>query len=419
MTTSATIVNDPEAVGVEENGRTAGKVDVAARFLSTLDNAVTGIAITPKESRKVLWKIDLTTLPLIWLSVIIAAVDKVVISNAAIYGMKADTHLAGNQFAWVGSIFHVGYLLFEYPASFLIQRLPVAKFFSATVLVWAIMMCCTAATHNFAGIAAVRFVMGMAEACLFPVCNIITVMWWKNSEQPVRIACWMSQFSLILTGVVSYGIGNAHTSLASWRLLFLVLGGFSLLWALIVFLFLPDSPAQCRYMADREKFVCLQRVKGNNTGIEDKEIKWYQVRECLCDSKTWLLFLFGVAQNIPNGGVVTFAAIIVSGFGYSTLVTTLLGIPTGIIATAWSWIIAYPAGRFRNSRCVIAASCNLLAVACAMLMWKLPRSNKKGLLASYYVFYTYWGPDGRMSARGKCFPARILHSVCLREPEKE
>lgn len=94
--------NDPEAVGVEENGRTAGKVDVAARFLSTLDNAVTGIAITPKESRKVLWKIDLTTLPLIWLSVIIAAVDKVVISNAAIYGMKADTHLAGNQFAWVG-----------------------------------------------------------------------------------------------------------------------------------------------------------------------------------------------------------------------------------------------------------------------------------------------------------------------------
>jgi hypothetical protein len=25
-------------------------------------------------------------------------------------------------------------------------------------------------------------------------------------------------------------------------------------------------------------------------------------------------------------------------------------------------------------------------------MWKLPRSNKHGLLAAYYVFYTYWGP---------------------------
>jgi ACS family allantoate permease-like MFS transporter len=28
----------------------------------------------------------------------------------------------------------------------------------------------------------------------------------------------------------------------------------------------------------------------------------------------------------------------------------------------------------------------------AVLMWKLPRSNRKGLLAANYVFYTYWGP---------------------------
>lgn len=90
--------------------------------------------------------------------------------------------------------------------------------------------------------------------------------------------------------------------------------------------------------------------------------------------------------------LVTFASIIVSGLGYSTLVTTLLGIPTGIIATLWAWIMAYPAGRFKNSRCVIIASCNLVTMMCAILMWKLPRTNKSGLLAAYYVFYTYWGP---------------------------
>lgn len=56
-------------------------------------------------------------------------------------------------------------------------------------------------------------------------------------------------------------------------------------------------------MCDREKFVCLERIKSNNTGVEDKKIKWYQVRECFCDPKTWLLFVFGIAQNIPNGGV--------------------------------------------------------------------------------------------------------------------
>lgn len=201
------MTTEDKAIDVSALGGAEEISDVAARFLAALEDEVKETPITPKEARNVLWKIDLSILPLIWVSTIVAAIDKVVISNAAIYGMKADTHLVGNQYAWVGryvescldcllpltnsfvfSIFYFGFLIFEYPSSFLIQRLPVAKFFSATVLVWAIMMCCTAATHNFAGLAAVRFIMGMAEACLFPVCNIITVMWWKNQEQPVRAA---------------------------------------------------------------------------------------------------------------------------------------------------------------------------------------------------------------------------------------
>jgi hypothetical protein len=105
-----------------------------------------------------------------------------------------------------------------------------------------------------------------------------------------------------------------------------------------------------------------------------------------------LILSQSVAQNIPNGGLITFAAIIVSGLGYSKLVTTLLGIPTGVIATLWAWMMAYPAGKLKRGRCLIIATANLVTITCAILMWKLPRSNKHGLLAAYYVFYTYWGP---------------------------
>lgn len=159
-----------------------------------------------------------------------------------------------------------------------------------------------------------------------------------------------------------------------------------------MYIFLPDSPVKCWYMSDREKYVCLVRVKDNNTGIEDKKIKLYQVRECLLDPKTWLLALFSLAQNIPNGGLVTFASIIVSGLGYSSLITTVLGIPTGVLATVWQLLLSFVAARFRNTRCLVIALANLVPMICAILMWKLPRENKNGLLASYYVFYTYWGP---------------------------
>lgn len=285
-----------------------------------------------------------------------------------------------------------GYLAFEYPAALLIQRFPVAKMLSISCFSWAVMMLCIAATQNFAGLAVCRFIMGMSEASIFPIASILTVMWWTNKEQPIRVAFWFNQGSSIFSGIISYGIGQTNTSVAPWRLLFLVLGAFSVLWAVVVWFCLPDSPITCRWMSDREKFVCLTRVKGNNTGIEDKKIKWYQIKECLLDPKTWLLAIFSCSQNIPNGGLVTFAAIIVSGLGYSRLNTVLLGIPTGVLATVWQLILAFICAKVPNSRCITIAVSNLVPMICAILMWQLPRSNSTGLLAAYYVFYTYWAP---------------------------
>ncbi|KAL4806608.1 MFS general substrate transporter [Aspergillus unguis] len=366
--------------------------DVAVQFLSHLDSSITSAAVSDPESRRLLWKIDLILIPLIMVTLILAAVDKVIISNAAIYGMETDTHLSGNQYSWVGSIFYFGYLVFEYPSALLIQRLPVAKLYAGMVLGWAALMLCTAATQNFAGLATVRFLMGMLEATAFPISSILTVMWWKTSEQPLRVAFWFNQLSSVFAGLVSYGIGQTNTSLSPWRLLFLVLGAFSLLWAVVLWTFLPDSPVQAWWLTDREKFICLQRVRENNTGMEDKTVKWYQVRECLFDIKTWLLALFAVAQNIPNGGLVTFSAIIVNGLGYSRLVTTVLGIPTGVLATVWQILLGFLVSYLPNGRCAVIAVANLVPMVCAILMWRLPRENTSGLLAAYYVFYTYWAP---------------------------
>ncbi|EXA54713.1 hypothetical protein FOQG_11997 [Fusarium oxysporum f. sp. raphani 54005] len=47
------------------------------------------------------------------------------------------------------------------------------------------------------------------------------------------------------------------------------------------------------------------------TGIENKEFKWYQVREAFTNYKTYLLFIFFLSMNVPKGGLGTFAAQIV------------------------------------------------------------------------------------------------------------
>lgn len=220
----------------------------------------------------------------------------------------------------------------------------------------------------------------------------MTVMWYKKKEQPIRVTLWYSGLSSLFTGVVSYGIGHTHTSVSPWRLLFIVLGTASLIWGIILYLFLPDSPVNAHFLNERERYIAVHRIKENMTGVENKQFKWYQVREAFTDWKTWPLVVFSICINVPNGGLVTFAAQIVSGLGFSKLETTLLGMPTGIFMTISGLMTTIPAYYLRNSRCLLAAICCLVPLVCCLLMQHLPKSNKNGLLGAYYVFYFYWGP---------------------------
>lgn len=60
-----------------------------------------------KEESKLLWKIDLRLIPLLFLNLSLPSVDKLVTSTAALYGMNQDTKLTGNMYALVGSAFYV------------------------------------------------------------------------------------------------------------------------------------------------------------------------------------------------------------------------------------------------------------------------------------------------------------------------
>ncbi|KAF4431480.1 Major facilitator superfamily domain general substrate transporter [Fusarium acutatum] len=304
----------------------------------------------PSEAKGVLRRIDFRLMPLIIGTITIAAVDKILISNAALYGMTEDTHLMGQQYSWVGSIFYFGWLVAEYPANLVLQKMPVGKTVGVAVIGWGAIVMCLGAAQNAAGLMVLRFIMGVLEAPLFPAVTILNTMWYKKSEQPVRMAITFTAFSSLVTGIVSYGIGHVETGIASWRLLFLVVGGFTLIWGVILTIWLPDSPLGDSFMKGREKYIALDRVRDNMTGIENKEFKWYQVREAFTDYKTYLLFIFFLSMNVPTGGLVTFAAQIVSGLGYGRLETTLLGMPTGMMQSLAGLMVAIPQKWLHNKR---------------------------------------------------------------------
>ena len=128
-----------------------------------------------------------------------------------------STHLTPNQFNWLGTIFYLAYLAFEYPQNLALQYFPVGKWMTwvfllfspslvftlqssvrINIFIWAIVLCCHAACTSFGGLFAVRFIMGVCEGAITSGFLIVTSMFYTRKEQTVRVGYWCTFLSFLL-----------------------------------------------------------------------------------------------------------------------------------------------------------------------------------------------------------------------------
>ena len=211
-----------------------------------------------------------------------------------------------------------------------------------------------ASAKNFATLGALRALAGAAEACSDPSFMLITSMWYTRRQQPIRMGLWYTAngIGIACGGLLGYGIGQIKGSLPSWKYEFLIIGALCCIWGIVMFIFLPDSPVTAKGLSLKEKRIAVERLRGNQTGVENKHFKPYQIKEAVLDYKLYLFFFLGVVGNIPNGGISNFGTIIIKGFGFSTLVTTLMQVPYGVFIAISILVCVFLNDRFTNKRCL-------------------------------------------------------------------
>lgn len=165
--------------------------------------------------------------------------------------------------------------------------------------------------------------------------------------------------------------------------MFLVIGLITCVVGILVFVFLPDNPMKSR-LSQEEKFWAIERIRENQTGVENKHFKPAQVIECFSDPQTWLLSLVTISSNVPNGAVSSFQATIIKGFGYNSRQTALLQIPSGGVSIVSILIATYLAGRY-NQRGINVITLLIPGIIGAALMAFLPADNKAGKLIGNYL----------------------------------
>lgn len=133
--------------------------------------------------------------------------------------IDGSQNLKGQQYSWVSSVSYFGYILWEYPTTILIARLPTAKYLTVNTLFWDIVVSMTAACTNFGGLMRVRFLLGVVEATMKPGFKFTTSTCYTRDEVPSCVGIWFAgKFfggllsSLFVFGVGHIDVGDGHTS---------------------------------------------------------------------------------------------------------------------------------------------------------------------------------------------------------------
>lgn len=138
---------------------------------------------------------------------------------------------------------------------------------------------------------ALRFLLGAAEAGFGPSIPYLLSFFYLRHELGFRSGIFLAAAPLANTfaGALAYAVTSGHSTLANWRLLFLVEGVPTLLAAPLAWFFLPDGPTKARFLTEEEKEVARARVIRQHGHVEEtNKINFREIGQTLCDLKAWL-----------------------------------------------------------------------------------------------------------------------------------
>lgn len=129
----------------------------------------------------------------------------------------------------------------------------------------------------------------------------------------------------------------------SYQALFITYGCITVAWGVFVLLWMPDSPMRAKCFTEEDKKLMVERVRENQTGLQNRKFRKEQMIEGLLDPQTWGYCLIAICTTLPTSGLGAFANIIITGFNFDELQTQLLAMVLGfyiiIILFSSTWLV--------------------------------------------------------------------------------
>ncbi len=212
---------------------------------------------TEDSRRKLYAKIGWRLIPLLIVVYISAFIDRSNIAVAKLTFMD-EIGLTEAMYGLGGGLFYLGYILFEVPSNVFLAKFGAKRTIMRIMILWSIFSAAFALVTQPWHFFSLRFLLGAAEAGLFPGVLFYLSQWAPAARRARFTAYFMSAMALagVLTGPISAAIMGKTQGLMglhNWQWLFLIEGLPGILLAILVYVYLTDAPGQAKWLTDEEK----------------------------------------------------------------------------------------------------------------------------------------------------------------------
>ncbi|KAI4126982.1 MAG: hypothetical protein LQ338_003437 [Usnochroma carphineum] len=356
--------------------------------------------------RRVLRKIDLFLIPLMWIGYGLVYYDKAILGNAVLFGMNKDLKLSvvdrstkppttsTERLSWATSMFYFGMLTGLYPLTFLLQRFSMGRVLGGVVILWGLIAMLTATVTSWRGLFVQRFFLGFVESVMPTGFMCIITNYYTQEEQALRQSWWFSATGgwTIIGGALNYGFAQIKGgSLKPWQYIYLLAGALTVVYGCVCFI-IPNSAVSAWFLTPEERIVAVERLRKGQTGVRCQMVKGSQLKEAVLDVKIWIVAFMMAAAYTVNGAVSGFGPLIVSTFGYTPLDAILLQFPLGGIVLIFILLTGYLSSHIPNIRIFLLIACCLPVIAGCAMIWRSTWYHRAPAPVVGYSIIGFFGP---------------------------
>ena len=291
---------------------------------------MTSVREISAEERAVIRKAAIRLLPFLCLLYFIAFLDRVNVSFAALT-MNQDIGLSASAYGMGAGIFFLGYILFEVPGALIAARFSPTKWMARIMISWGIVCGLMAFMRNEVDFYIYRFLLGAAEASLYPVIYAVVMPRWFDAKERAQAISVMLT-SLLIAAIVGaplagWLLGIPLFGLKGWQVLFILEAIPAVLFGIALLFWMKDWPEEANWLTPEEKKLLKETYEQENAA--KLNAKKYTMWQAFTDKEVLKLCLIYFMW--------------ITGFwGFNFWMPTVLKAASGWSTAAIGWIIVIP-----------------------------------------------------------------------------